>query len=223
MDFILKLNLRRYLLIVAYLMFAVSCTKEDSPQNSVTDKDGNEYKTIEIDGRVWMAENLKTTKYNDGSDIPMVTNDTEWSGLNTPAYCWYDNDKASYGDTYGALYNWYAVSTGKLCPTGWHVPTDAEWTGLTDFLGGEAIAGGKLKETGTSHWNSPNTGASDEVGFTALPGGFRDTRFSNLGVLGYWWTSTEGPMRRRLNFEYANVHRDNSNYFYGFSVRCIKN
>jgi len=223
MNFKSKVNLHHYLVIVAYIMFAISCKKEDSLQTTVKDIDGNVYTTIKIENQVWMVENLKTTKYNDGTSIPLITNNAEWSGLNSPAYCWYDNDKASFGDSYGALYNWHAVNTGILCPSNWHVPTDAEWTILTNYLGGENVAGGKLKETGTLHWNSPNTGASDEVGFTARPGGFRDTQFLQMGNLGYWWTSTDGPMRRRLNFEYTNVHRDNSNYFYGFSVRCIKN
>ena len=170
-----------------------------------------------------MAENHKTTRYNDGTAIPLVTEDAAWSTLNTPGYCWYNNDKETSGDIYGAMYNWYVVNTDKLCPEGWHVPTDAEWTTLTNFLGGESIAGGKLKAAGTTYWNGPNTGATNEVGFTALPGGFGDSQFPQIGNLGYWWTSTEGPMRRRLYNEFGNVHRDNSNNIYGFSVRCIKN
>ena len=120
-----------------------------------------------LDGR-----NLKTTKYNDGTSIPNVTNDTSWSNLTTGAYCWYNND-VSYKNPYGALYNWYAVNTGKLAPKGWHVPSDAEWTTLITYLGGESIAGGKLKEAGTTHWLSPNTEATNSTGFSALPGGRR--------------------------------------------------
>jgi len=223
MKLLSKLNFCPYLILGVYFIFATGCKKENNPpETTVIDIDGNEYNTIIIGSQTWMAENLKTTKYNDGSAIPLITNDAEWNFMATPAYCWYNNDKTSFGNTYGAMYNWHAVNTGKLCPAGWHVPTDAEWTALTDFLGGESVAGGKLKETGTLHWNSPNTGALDEAGFTALPGGFRDSQFSQIGNLGYFWTSTEGPMRRRLNFELNNVHRDNSNYVYGFSVRCMK-
>ncbi len=217
------INLCLLLTFAACFLIYTSCRKDDSDQTTVKDIDGNVYGIVKIGDQVWMAENLKTTKFNDGAPIPLTTDETEWMGLTSPGYCWYDNDEPSHGDTYGALYNWYTVNTGKLCPDGWHVPTDAEWTALTDLLGGESVAGGKLKESGTLHWNSPNTGATDEVGFTALPGGFRDSQFSQMGNLGYWWTSTVGPMRRRLNFEYSNVHRDNSNYFYGFTVRCIKN
>jgi uncharacterized protein (TIGR02145 family) len=151
---------------------------------TLTDVDNNTYKVVKIGTQVWMAENLKTTRYNDGSAIPLVTDNTEWNNLTTPGYSWYNNDSATYAQTYGALYNWYTVETGNLCPTGWHVPSDAEWTTLTDYLGGEAIAGGKLKETGTAHWDSPNTGATDETGFTAFPGGNRTKNgpFSNLGA-----------------------------------------
>ena len=155
----------------------------------VTDYDGNHYSSVLIGSQIWMAENLKTIKYNDGTAIPLVTDATEWSNLTTHGYCWYNNDEATYGDTYGALYNWYTVETGNLCPTGWHVPTDAEWTELIDYLGGESVAGGKLKETGTTHWNSPNPGATNETGFTTLPGGYRadfNGSSGDIGNGGYW-------------------------------------
>ena len=122
----------------------------------VQDIDGNNYLTVTIGTQIWMAENLRTTKYNDGTAIPLVTDNTTWANLTTPAYCWYNNDAKTNGSTYGALYNWYSVNTKKLCPTGWHVPNDTEWTTLTTYLGGTAVAGGKLKETGTAHWYSPN-------------------------------------------------------------------
>ena len=118
-----------------------------------------------------MAENLRTTKYNDGTPIPQVTDAAAWSNLMTPGYCWYNNDAAKYKETYGALYNWYTVNIGNLCPSGWHVPADTEWMVLTAHLGGEKISGGKLKETGTLHWDKPNLRATNETGFTALPGG----------------------------------------------------
>ena len=158
----------------------------------VTDIDGNVYQTVTIGTQVWMVENLKTTRYIDGTAIPLDTNSSTWGGLTTPGYCWY-NDSAIYGNTYGALYNWYAVNTGKLAPAGWHVPTDSEWTVLTTYLGGETVAGGKLKDTGTTYWQSPNTGATNASGFLALPGGFR-SNFAHSVTLA---TSVTGGRLRR--------------------------
>jgi len=196
---------------------------------TVTDSDGNAYNTVKIGDQVWMAENLKTTKYNDGmTAIPLVTDNTAWSNLTTGAYCWYNNDEATYGDTYGALYNWYTVNTGNLCPTGWHVPSDADWTTLTTYLGGVSVAGGKLKETGTTHWTTPNTGATNEVGFTAFPGGYRfiDVSFLGIGDIGSWWSSTEyAPPHawfRYLGYDDADVGGNYTNKKSGFSVRCLR-
>lgn len=194
---------------------------------SMTDIDGNTYKTVTIGTQTWMAENLKVTKYNDGTSIPNVTDATAWSELTTGALCDYKNTPSN-SETYGKLYNWYAVNTGKLCPTGWHLPSDAEWTELTDYLGGTSDAGGKLKETGTTHWNSPNTGATNETGFTALPGGYRysDGTFNYIGYGGYWWSATED---NATDARYRNVGYNTSNVtsYYnfkevGFSVRCVR-
>ncbi len=194
---------------------------------SMTDIDGNTYKTVTIGTQTWMAENLKVTKYNDGAAIPNVTDATAWSELTTGALCDYENTPSN-SETYGKLYNWYAVNTGKLCPTGWHVPSDAEWTELTDYLGGTSVAGGKLKETGTTHWASPNTGATNETGFTALPGGYRDFSgaFDGIGVHGYWWSATEGSTsyawsRFMLNDD-SSVYRNYFSKEVGFSVRCVR-
>lgn len=196
----------------------------DLTYGSVSDNDGNTYKTIQIGTQTWMAENLKTTKYNDNTSIPLVTNNSAWAGLSTPGYCWYNNDSI----TYGAIYNGYTINTGKLCPSGWHVPSDAEWTTLTTFLGGEIIAGNKQKETGSLHWQSPNSGASNESGFTALPGGYRyyGGTFSNIRSQGYWWSGTESSAieayYRDIYLSYGNVDRGSSSKKSGFSVRCIK-
>jgi uncharacterized protein (TIGR02145 family) len=171
-----------------------------------------------------MAENLRSVKFNDGSDIPFATSTYEWSSLTTPGYCWYYGDSTAYG----AVYNWYAVSTGKLCPEGWHVPSDEEWTTLTDFLGGSDVAGGLLKEAGSVHWIKPNAGATNESGFTALPSGYRNAYgdYSNLGHYGFWWTSTEwsslGAWYRDLYTGYESVDRSNASKKSGASVRCIK-
>ena len=198
----------------------------DGPGNTITDADGNVYNTVWIGGRQWMKENLKATKYNDGTSIPLETNNAVWAGLSSPAYCWYSNNQATYSSTYGALYNWYAVNTGKLCPTGWHVPTYAEWSQLTSYLGGESVAGGKLKEIGTAHWSSPNTGATNETNFTALPGGFRSGSreagiFGSNGFSGYWWSASQnsGQFMHYDNSVATGLFGDKEE---GLSVRCIK-
>jgi len=195
---------------------------------TITDSDGNTYNTILIESQCWMKENLATTKYNDGTGIPLVSDTTEWKNLTTPGYCWYHNDQATYGDTYGALYNWHTVNTGMLCPSGWHVPTTVEWETLTTYLGGLSVAGGKLKETGTIHWNSPNTGATNETGFTALPGGGRlySGTFYVISNYGNWWSATglgtEMAWRRYMSHDDSTVGSDQDYKKNGFSVRCLK-
>ncbi len=196
---------------------------------TITDVDGNTYKVIKIGNQIWMTENLKTTHYNDGTAIPLVTDNTAWGNLNTPGYCWYNNDATAYKDTYGALYNWYAVNTGKLAPTGWHVPTIAEWTTLTDYLGGKSVAGGKLKETGTTHWTSPNTGATNETGFTALPGGdryFSSGNFNDVGNYGFWWSATEPFVANAfyccMSNSKSSVYSSCYDAALGYSVRCVR-
>ncbi|MEN6311079.1 MAG: fibrobacter succinogenes major paralogous domain-containing protein [Acidobacteriota bacterium] len=194
---------------------------------SVTDIEGNVYKTVRIGNQIWMVENLKTTKLNDGQSIPCVTDDVSWSNLETPGYCFYNNDSANK-DLYGALYNWHAVNTGKLAPQGWHVPTDAEWTILTNTLGGEETAGGEIKEKGFAHWVLPNTGANNSTGFSALPGAGRagDGDWGGLAYYANFWTSTESSAtnawRRHLVNDDRNVRRDNGSKGMGFSVRCVK-
>jgi uncharacterized protein (TIGR02145 family) len=155
------------------------------------------YPVVQIGNQVWMAENLKTTVLNDGTRIPEVTHGNEWCQLTSPAYCWYANDSVTYSNTYGPLYNWYTVSTGKLCPEGWHVPSNEEWATLVNYVGGVEIAGAKLKEAGTDHWSSPNIGMNS-VGFSALPGGLRygivhsdSGNFVGVRESGDWWTSSE--------------------------------
>jgi len=218
---------------IALILLGIAPSIVQVNAQTVTDKDGNVYTTVTIGTQEWMAENLKTTKYKDGTDIPLVDS-TEWGyALNTPAYCWYKNDIA-YKNTYGALYNWYTVTTGKICPTGWHVPSDAEWTTLTDYLGGKSDAGGKLKETGTTHWNSPNTAATNKTGFTALPGGICDFigTFGLIGLSGDWWSASEYSTTdillathayyRGIVFNLSGVYRNFNSKQAGLSVRCIR-
>jgi len=226
------------IIIMGLLCLAGWCTKEPdtNPSGSITDKDGNVYTSVTIGSQVWMVENLKTTKYNDGTAIPNVTDNTAWAHLTTGAYCWYNND-ISNKTSYGALYNWYTVNTGKLCPTGWHVPSGAEWTTLVDYLGGWEINGGKLKEAGTTHWQSPNLGATNETGFTGLPGSdrsYNDGLFTDMGRFGFWWSITPyidiwGENRAG----YFTLYKDEtwgdigtesfgSPIGNGYSVRCLK-
>jgi len=199
-------------------------------KGTVTDVEGNIYNTIGIGTQIWMTENLKTTRFNDSTPIPYVTEDSEWADFSVPGpkYCWYNNDSAKYKNTYGALYNWYTVETGLLCPTGWHVPCQSEWTTLTTFLGGTDIAGSRLKESGTTHWKNPNEGATNVTRFTALPGGYRHRTgiFKGLGYVGYWWTRREegvyGAWNMRMHYDSPVLFRSFYNKRYGFSVRCIK-
>jgi uncharacterized protein (TIGR02145 family) len=207
------------------LLHGIPCLE----QPLATDADGNHYRGIRIGTQCWMQENLKTTRFDNGLPIAKVTDGTAWIGLTTPAYSWYLNDSASYASSYGPLYNWYAVGAGNLCPAGWHVPTDAEWTVLIDHLGGSNIAGNKLKESGLLHWNTPNTGATNESAFTALPGGFREGTDGNyylMGNNGRYWSSTASSIAnawlRELNNSNGIVYRNNYTKKNGYSVRCIK-
>jgi uncharacterized protein (TIGR02145 family) len=179
-----------------------------------------------------MVENLKTTKYRNGEPIANVTDDTEWAALATSAFCWYMNDAATSKPSLGALYNWYAIADSRnIAPTCWHVPSDAEWTTLTTYLGGGSIAGGKLKEVGNSHWNAPNDGATNSTGFTALPGGARECEyvpgfFQDQGNFGCWWSSTAlsnlYANYRYLRCNYSIFFSGNKPMMNGFSVRCVR-
>lgn len=190
-----------------------------------TDGDGNNYPVVNIGGLILMAENLKTTKYNDGTTIPIVSVNTEWGNLTTPGYCWLNNDESTNKNLYGALYNWQTVNNGKLCPDGWHVPDDFEWTMLTDYILGGSAAGAKLKENGTLHWTDPNI-ATNETGFTAFPGGYRGndgTFYSNNSM---WWSRTEYSINnaylRFFTAASSSVFRTTASKKAGYSVRCIK-
>jgi uncharacterized protein (TIGR02145 family) len=195
----------------------------------VKDKDGNYYNFVKIGSQVWLTENLKTARLSDSISIALVENGATWSSQIIPAYCWYNDDVTSYKDRYGALYNWYAVNTGKLCPTGWHVPTDADWTTLSTYLGGDALAGGKLKELGILNWDAPNASATNSSGFTALPGGYRMNTgiYGNVGTYGNWW-STTSVLANVANYRYlyygnASITKSFISQKSGLSVRCLKN
>ena len=205
----------------------VYSTKEEAINKDI---DGNIYTTVKIGTQTWMKENLKTTKYRNGDPIGTTTPATlDITAETAPKYQWAYAGNVSNVATYGRLYTWYAATDSRsICPTGWHLPTDAEWTTLTTFLGGETIAGGKLKETGTNHWISPNTGATNSSGFTALGGGYRidGGAFSAFGSYGAWWSSTENNTlsvwHRYMYWSVSDVNRSYSSKSHGLSARCLR-
>jgi uncharacterized protein (TIGR02145 family) len=220
-----RLGIRYALLLFTGIFLALSSGCEKTTEKrGLADIDGNIYDTVVIGIQVWMAENLKTTRLNDGTKIPLVTSDTAWSNLRTPGYCWYGNYEAFFNlNHYGALYNYYAVKSGKLCPAGWHVPDTDEWYTLITFLGMD-IAGGKMKETGTRNWLSPNTGATNESGFNALPGGFRNAYykdFQRFRISGQFWHSEPADVMR-VTYSSEDVIHGSLSQNDGASVRCIK-
>ena len=224
---------RYYALALFGLIFLLisSCKKEEDSDKILTDADGNVYTSVTIGTQVWMAENLKTTKLNDGTLIPLITDNTGWKNSTTLAYCWYNNE-ISNKDPFGALYNWHAVKTGKLCPAGWHVPSESDWNELIVFLGGKTVAGGKLKTTGTIEagnglWYQPNVDATNLTEFSALPGGLRTNTFYDINYGGEWWSSsvnsTDQPYYIFINnFDGTVGDSYDASKSTGNSVRCIK-
>ncbi len=224
----------RFILYAATLIATLYSCRH--PAETVTDIDGNVYKTVKIGLQSWMAENLKVTKFSNGDPIPNITGGSEWRALTKGAYCNYNNDTSS-ASVYGRLYNWYAVNDSRsIAPTGWHLPTNAEWAAMQAFLGVEntkgldTISGGRLKEAGTAHWDNPNTGADNESGFSALPGGIRfgsgEAAFYNIRSSGVWWTNT--AMTDSIAYNHGLARGSAGCYLSfgskkdGCSVRCIK-
>lgn len=194
---------------------------------SVKDIEGNVYASTNIGKQVWMAENLKTTKLNDGTPIPLVTKNSDWTSLRTPGYCWFEN-KIENKEIYGALYNWYAVDTKKLCPAGWHVPSATDWKNLVTFLGDPIKAGDKLKEAGSDHWKTAITIVTNEYDFTALPAGFRHYTggFPDADSYGVFWSSTVYDDMQAWNwglfYTSSKIYNGYDIKRAGFSVRCLK-
>ena len=195
---------------------------------TVTDIDGNVYQAVTIGTQVWMKENLRVTHYRNGDAIPNVTDSATWVHLTTGAYSEYNND-VDNAATYGRLYNWYAAADSRnMAPLGWHVASDAEYQTLVDYLGGNTVAGGKMKEAGTSHWRSPNTGATNESGFTALAGGYRggNGTYFHMGENVHFWSSTHCDdnyaWTRHLYYNFSNFNRSYYDKRYGYSVRCVR-
>jgi len=225
-----------FLLLTVLTVLTLNCIAQ-----TVTDIDGNVYPTVSIGTQVWMKENLRTTRYNNGVLIPNVINPTTWTNIATGARCYYNNDSVTNAIVYGALYNWAAAAnSGGICPAGWHVPGENEWNTLEKYLDNTVDTtvtglsgtdiGGKLKEAGTAHWTSPNTGATNSSGFNALPGGYRYiyASYTDIGNYGYWWTADDydasGAWDRLLSYDNNQIYR----YYHdkmlsGFSIRCICN
>jgi len=223
------------MLMIGITLMFTNCKKEgnnSSSNGTMTDQDGNVYKTVTIGIQIWMAENLRTTKYNDGTAIPNVTSNISWISLTSGAYCNYNNTtNTDTITTYGRLYNWQAVNTGKLAPKGWHVPNDNDWKSLIAYLGGDSVADRKLKEIGTLHWISPNDSTTNESGFTALPGGQRGPEgiFFFIGHSGKWWSNTIaliGGASFGINgdnfLDYFNIEGPIYKNEPGYSVRCLR-
>lgn len=218
------------------LVIISACTKDENDDESsdpntgtITDVDGNRYNIIKIGDQWWMSENLNTTKFRTGEDIPNVAGAGEWTATAEAAYCNSGNDldKAAI---YGRLYNYYSVTDGrKICPDGWHIPNDDNWETLVTFLGGNVVAGGKLKHAGTDYWNSPNTDATNESGFSALPGGVRNANtsdFAGVGSTGSWWSATQFNTEKAIVWGVTSMNGAIPDYNLdkntGLSVRCVK-
>ena len=190
--------------------------------------DGDDLETVIIGTQEWTVKNLDVSTYRNGDVIPEVKDPKKWANLKTGAWCYYNNDPEN-GKLYCKLYNWYAVNDPRgLAPEGFHIPSDKEWSTLITFLAGEAVAGGKMKSTGTSLWYSPNTDATNSSGFTGLPGAYRNVNgtFSNIGNLGFWWSSSENDATvawtRYLNHSFGIAVRNGYGKGNGFSVRCLR-
>ena len=201
----------------------------DLKYGTLTDIDGNIYRTITIGNQIWMAENLRVTHYNDGSIIPLETDKENWNKLTLGAFCQVNQSGSpDTVATYGRLYNWHAVKTGKLAPKGWHIPTYADWNVLLDNLGGKNSAGGKMKETGSIHWNSPNADADNSSGFTAIASGMQSrSGFSDLGAkAAFWCNNSDGTILSAYYFwlttENGILNWSVKAQTEGLSIRCVK-
>ena len=235
--------MKKLITFILGIAFVFGCTSNNNSDGdssiynytqgaNITDVDGNSYPTIvtNCSNQIWMQKNLNVSRYRNGDIIPQVTDVTQWNQLTTGAWCYYNNDPLN-GPIYGKLYNWYAVNDQRgLAPTGYHIPSDSEWTNLISCLGGNNVAGGAMKESSSINWVSPNTGATNSSGFTGIPGGYNDYGFNHIGIRGYWWTSSEyisqggvdyGKFYALYNF-IASVDYSYTFKTRGYSVRCIK-
>ena len=232
----MKKQIYTLFILFALVVTFTTCEKDenneeptDPNKGTVKDVEGNTYATVKIGDQWWMAKNLNTTKFRGGDDIPNVAGSGEWANLGDAAYFNSNNDPEIAAD-YGRLYNWHAVVDGrKICPEGWHAPNDDIWTTLVEFLGGYEVAGGKLKQAGTDFWNNPNTDATNESGFTALPGGVRNANtgdFAGIGSTGSWWSASaqnaDNAYAWGLTYTNGAIANYNLDKNSGLSVRCMK-
>ena len=218
-----KIHSVLFILFCFSLVLSVNCKKEES--GLPRDGDGNTYDTVEIGNQTWLRQNLRTTKYLNGVSVPLVTDYTEWTSMNSPGFCWYNNQPEELKEEYGALYNGWAANVSYLCPDGYHVPTKDDWDVLISHLGGENVAGGKLKMTGNTYWQD-NSFATNESGFSAVGGGVRDHNsgsFNSIRNRGVWWVRASGYNYLEIVSMDGNVHLGGLTSKAGFSVRCLKN
>ena len=231
--------MKKLLPIIAVFFLIAACKKSAIPlqsDNSISSLAADESEAdinanaVRIGTQIWQTKNLDVSYYRNGDRIPQIKGGYNWGTTTKGAWCWYNNDSATYAATYGKLYNWYALNDPRgLAPLGWHIPSYAEWDTLVAFLGGKLVAGGKMKQTGTDHWFAPNTRATNKSGFTALPGGERGGHGSyNESFYANFWTSTEGgPLgfayARSLSFSDGAVSDFINGKEEGYSIRCIKN
>ena len=222
--------------LIALILFSLGLSAQEGKsagrELTVKDADGNLYHSVTIGTQVWMTENLKSIKYNDGTPIPLITDGREWQSLYTPGYCWYNNDEVASRDKFGAIYNWYTISSGKLCPVGWHVPADSEFGKLTTLMGiaqrsNTITQGGKAESDGTAQWINPD-GTFNKSGFVSLSGGSRnfDGSFSKPGGYCHWWASAEWNQCSVWGHFLGYGHGAVNSYVAmrdGHSVRCVKN
>ncbi len=227
-------NLKLFIGIITLSLLIVNCKKkevtDETPYTTVTDIDGNVYRTVTIGEQVWMAENLKTTKYYDGKEIPQVSDNDEWTNLNSPAYCWYDNDEATYKNQYGALYNWHVINSGNICPSGWHVPTDDEWTTLRDYIANDGHTRSRVAAAlkSTTGWRDGGNG-TDNYGFSALAAGYRlfnSGSYRDETENAYWWSATpdgdDFAWGRYIQFGGKILYVLSYDHKNGVSVRCLQ-
>ena len=211
-------------LSIIFVGLLFSCSKD----NATNPQENKVYDNVKIGNQVWMKKNLDVVCYRNGDIIPQINDSLEFATKTTGAWCYYDNNSEN-GKIYGTIYNWYAVNDPSgLAPKGWHIPTDSEWTVMTDLYGGEYFVGGKLKDTGLTYWKDVNIGATNESGFTGLPGGMSSmfNIFTSIRILGYWWTATEhsatqGKLWSLINGSSVINHFFTDKKFF-LSVRCVK-
>jgi len=230
------MNITKYLHYAAIGTVLFVTLQKNIVSQTVQDIDGNTYNTVQISNQEWMTENLKTTKLNDGTTIPFISDNIAWSHLVTSGFSWYNNDSLTYKNRYGAYYNWFVINTGMLCPSGWHIPSDAEWKNLELYLGmTQQMADDSywrgtdqgLQLKSTTDWSNNGNG-NNNTGFNAKPGGYRfaDGEFGTTDDYASWWTATEMDsdyaLNREMNDADALIGRSESDKKNGYSVRCVK-